>query len=80
VLDRRGIGPTVWFQQCETHRPDRSRLHVDVYVAHDVAQARLDAAIAAGGRLVTDRFAPAWWVLADADGNEACVCTFQDEP
>ena len=33
--------------------------------------------VAAGGRLVTDEFAPSWWVLADADGNEACVCTWQ---
>ena len=31
----------------------------------------------AGGELVTDEFAPAWWVLSDADGNLACVCTWQ---
>ena len=33
------------------------------------------AAIAAGGTLISDEFAPAWWVLADADGNEVCLCT-----
>ncbi|WP_418607938.1 hypothetical protein [Georgenia sp. SUBG003] len=26
---------------------------------------------------MTDVYAPAWWVLADAEGNEACVCTWQ---
>jgi len=28
--------------------------------------------------LVTDRYARSWWVLADADGNEACISTWQD--
>jgi hypothetical protein len=31
----------------------------------------VDATIAAGGHVVTDRYAPPWWVLADAEGNEA---------
>ena len=35
------------------------------------------AALAAGGVLVSDRAAPAFWVLADAEGNEVCVCTWQ---
>jgi 4a-hydroxytetrahydrobiopterin dehydratase len=26
--------------------------------------------------MVTDRHAPAWWVLADAEGTEACVTTW----
>jgi 4a-hydroxytetrahydrobiopterin dehydratase len=47
-------------------------------VPHDVAVSRTEAALAAGGHLVTDRYARSWWVLADADGNEACVCTWQD--
>ena len=40
--------------------------------------ALVDAALAAGGTMVTDQFAKAWWVLADAEGNEACICTWQD--
>jgi 4a-hydroxytetrahydrobiopterin dehydratase len=51
-------------------------MHVDVYVAHDEAEGRVAAAIEAGGHLVTDEYAPAWWVLADAEGNEACVGTW----
>ena len=35
-----------------------------------------EAALAAGGHLVTDRFAPGWWTLADAEGNECDVATW----
>ena len=70
--------PEIWLQQSEP-REGRNRLHLDVYVPHDEALARVEAAVAAGGRLVTDDFAPSWWVLADADGNEACVCTWQHQ-
>ena len=53
-------------------------------VAHDEAASRRDRALAAGGRLVSDAAAPSFWILADADGNEACICTWQgrgeDEP
>jgi 4a-hydroxytetrahydrobiopterin dehydratase len=78
LVDPLRIGPPVWFQQMDEPRTDRDRFHIDVSVPHDVAEARIAAALAAGGRLVTDRFARSWWVLADADGNEACVCTWQD--
>ncbi len=73
LVDPRRSGPSLWFQQTDT-RPNR--IHVDVYVPHDQGEARVAAAIAAGGRLVTDEFAPSWWVLADAEGNEACVGTW----
>ena len=78
IVDPQRIGPSVWFQQLDEPRPVRNRIHLDVTVAHDEAEARVAAALAAGGRLVSDERAPAWWVLADADGNEACVCTWQD--
>jgi 4a-hydroxytetrahydrobiopterin dehydratase len=78
VVDPRRAGPAVWFQQMDEPRTERQRFHIDVTVPHDQAEARVAAALAAGGRLVTDRYARSWWVLADADGNEACVCTWQD--
>lgn len=78
LVDPAGLGPAMWFQQMDEPRTQRQRFHLDVSVPHDVAEARVAAAIAAGGRLVTDQYARAWWVLADADGNEACVCTWQD--
>lgn len=67
-------GARVWFQAAEKQRPGRGRLHVDVYLPDDEVEARVRAVQAAGGLLVTDRFAPGWWVLADADGNEVCIC------
>ena len=78
LVDPLRSGPPMWFQQLDHARPGRSRFHIDVSVPHDVAQARVAAALAAGGRLVTDQHARSWWVLADVDGNEACVCTWQD--
>ncbi len=76
LVDPHGRGPAFWFQQMDAPRPQRNRIHIDVSVPHDQAEARIAAAIAAGGHLVTDTYAPAWWVLADAEGNEACVATW----
>ena len=78
LVDPRRFGPALWFQQLDEPRTDRDRFHLDVSVPHDAAEARLEAALAAGGTLVTDRYARSWWVLADPDGNEACICTWQD--
>lgn len=54
----------------------RNRVHVDISVPHDQGEARVAAAIAAGGHLVSDRHAPARWTLADAEGNEVDVATW----
>jgi 4a-hydroxytetrahydrobiopterin dehydratase len=78
LVDPARVGPVVWFQQMDEARTQRNRIHVDVTVAHDVAEQRVAAALAAGGHLVSDDRAPAWWVLADREGNEVCVCTWQD--
>jgi 4a-hydroxytetrahydrobiopterin dehydratase len=73
LVDPRGRGPSFWFQAMDAPRPQRNRIHLDVWVPHDRAEARVAAALAAGGHLVTDEHAPSWWVLADAEGNEVCV-------
>ncbi len=78
LFDPARIGPPVWFQRMDEPRTERQRFHLDVSVPHDVALERLTATVAAGGRLVTDQFARSFWVMADADGNEACICTWQD--
>ena len=69
--------PTLWFQETEPHETPRQRFHLDIWVPHDVARARIAAALEAGGTLVSDTEAPSFTVLADADGNKACVCTWQ---
>ena len=71
-------GPSLWFQQMDEPRTQRNRMHLDLTVPHDDAVARVEAALAAGGRLVSDDGARAFWVLADSEGNEVCVCTWQD--
>lgn len=78
LVDPAGVGPRVWFQQMVAPRPQRNRIHLDVNVSHTDAQARVAAAVAAGGHLVSETRAPAFWVLADPEGNEACVCTWQN--
>jgi len=77
LVDPTGRGPEIWFQQMDAPRPQRNRIHIDVDVPHEAAGARIDAAIAAGGRLLSDDASPAFWVLADPEGNEACICTWQ---
>jgi 4a-hydroxytetrahydrobiopterin dehydratase len=77
LVDPLGQGPAVWFQEMDAPRPQRNRIHFDVSVPHDEAEPRIRAALAAGGKLLSDAEAPAFWVLADAEGNEACVCTWQ---
>ena len=78
LIDPAGQLPTIWFQQLDAPRPQRNRIHLDITVAHDEGPGRVRAALAAGGRLVSESAARAFWVLADAEGNEVCVCTWQD--
>lgn len=75
LTDPRRRNAAFSFQRMDTPRPRRNRLHVDVWVPHDEAEPRIAAALAAGGRLVTAEHAPSHWVLADPEGNEACVGT-----
>jgi 4a-hydroxytetrahydrobiopterin dehydratase len=77
LIDPLGQGPAVWFQRMDAPRPQRNRIHFDVSVPHDEAESRIRAALAVGGTLIYDAKAPAFWVLADAEGNEACVTTWQ---
>lgn len=78
LIDPLGQGPALWFQDMDEPRPQRNRLHFDLTVGEDEVESRLSAALAAGGTLLTDQYAKAFWVLADAEGNEICLCTWQD--
>ena len=60
----------MFFQQLDEPREQRNRIHLDLFVPADQAQARVAAVVAAGGRIVRDTEAPAWWTLADPEGNE----------
>jgi 4a-hydroxytetrahydrobiopterin dehydratase len=76
LVDPRSRAAAFWFEQMEERRADGGgAIHIAVWVPHDQAEARVAAALAAGGRMVRDEFAPAWWTLADAAGNEADIAT-----
>ena len=76
LVDPLGRGPAFWFESMDEPRPDGGgAIHVAVWVPYEQAEPRIVAALAAGGRMVRDQFAPAWWTLADAAGNEADIAT-----
>jgi 4a-hydroxytetrahydrobiopterin dehydratase len=76
LVDPRDRGPAFWFETMDEPRADGGgSIHIAVWVPYEQAEERVNAALAAGGRMVRDNFAPAWWTLADAAGNEADIAT-----
>jgi 4a-hydroxytetrahydrobiopterin dehydratase len=75
IIDPTGVLPSMWFQGTEPHETPRQRFHLDIWVPHDEGERRIAAALEAGGTMVSDAEAPSFTVLADEDGNKACVCT-----
>jgi 4a-hydroxytetrahydrobiopterin dehydratase len=75
LVDPRSRGPGFWFEAMDEPRQGGGAIHVAVWVPPEQAEARVAAALAAGGHLVRDDHAPAWWTLADAAGNEADIAT-----
>ena len=77
IFDPRQLAVPLFFQPMSADETDRraqrNRTHVDVFVPDDQAEARIAAAIAAGGRIVYDDEAPEWWTLADPEGNEVDI-------
>ena len=72
VVDPHSRGTPIWFQKLDAPDP---LMHIDVWVPPEQGEARVAAAIASGGHLVTDKYAPSWWTLSDAEGNLVDVCT-----
>jgi 4a-hydroxytetrahydrobiopterin dehydratase len=76
LVDPQDRGPAFWFESMDEPRPGGGgAIHVAIWVPHDQAEARIAAALAAGGRMVRDEFASSWWTLADPAGNEADIAT-----
>ena len=76
IIDPDQVYGPIYVQQMDVMRTGRNRIHVDVGVPHDQAEARVAAALAAGGTLVTEKYAPMWWTLADPEGNEVDLATW----
>jgi 4a-hydroxytetrahydrobiopterin dehydratase len=75
LQDPSGMGAALWFQRMDPPRVGSDRFHLDVYREGDEAPALRDRLLELGGRLVSDEHAPHWWVVADPEGNLACICT-----
>ena len=76
LVDPHDRSPALWLEQMQEPRPDGGgAIHVAVWMGPEEAEARVAATLAAGGRMVRDTFAPAWWTVADAAGNEADIAT-----
>jgi 4a-hydroxytetrahydrobiopterin dehydratase len=75
LRDPSGAGPTLWFQHTAPHEEPRQRFHLDIRVPPEIADARIAAALEAGGVLVSAERAPRFTVLADRQGNKVCVTT-----
>lgn len=75
LVDPRGRGPGIWFEGVDRPGDGRPRMHIACWVPFEQAEARVRAALDAGGRMVYDAQAPEWWTLADPEGNEADVAT-----
>ncbi|GAB3297195.1 VOC family protein [Pseudoclavibacter terrae] len=79
LADPIAVGPNVWLQQIDAPRTERNTMHVDVYVPRDHVDARLEAALAAGGRVINDTSTPEYWTLADPEGNEVDLAPWRDD-
>lgn len=81
LIDPSGQIPAIWFQQADPGTRGggevAQRWHLDLRIPPEQVQARIDAALAAGGTLDSDESAPAFWVLADPQGNKVCLTTWQ---
>ncbi|MCE9623428.1 MAG: hypothetical protein K8R99_13900 [Actinomycetia bacterium] len=75
IYDPRWLNPALVFQEIDAseteRRQQRNRIHFELALPSDFAQARLATMIAAGGRLLeesSDR-----WRVADPEGNELVI-------
>jgi 4a-hydroxytetrahydrobiopterin dehydratase len=78
ALDPLGLSPTVWMQELDPAKPLRHAMHIDVSVSRAEVEARLAAAVAAGGTVVHASVRNGSWILADRSGNKVCVTAWPD--
>jgi 4a-hydroxytetrahydrobiopterin dehydratase len=75
IFDPTGRVSGLWFQGTDAHETPRQRWHFDLWLAPEVAEERIAAAVAMGGSVINDSEAPSFTVLADPEGNRVCICT-----
>ena len=79
VADPTGQLPLLWFQPTDARDETPPMcFHLDVWIPAGQLPARIEAAVAAGGRVFDDSESPSFVVLEDAEGNKACLCTVME--
>jgi 4a-hydroxytetrahydrobiopterin dehydratase len=78
AIDPLGNSSTVWMQELNEAKPLKHAMHIDVSVAREHVEARLAAAVKAGGIIVDESQAPASWILSDRSGNKVCIVAWPD--
>ncbi len=75
IHDPRRLSPVLVFQELDVseteRRRQRNRIHVELAVPADLAQTRLAATVAAGGRILEE--SEHRWRVADPEGNELVI-------
>jgi hypothetical protein len=73
LIDSDGVQPPLWFQRVPEAKTVKNRVHLDVYFADQAeAERRRDELVAIGGVAVRREYD--FWLMADPEGNEFCLC------
>ena len=76
LVDPHGRLAPFWFEEMEAMRADGAgTIHLVVWLPWDVAESRVAAGVAAGGRIVRRNLEDNFWTLADPAGNEVDIAT-----
>jgi pterin-4a-carbinolamine dehydratase len=78
AIDHNRRNPHFWFHDLKTSKPGRGRFHIDISVPADQAEARVAAALAAGGRIADDSHAPEWWTIASPENHGVDIAAWPD--
>jgi 4a-hydroxytetrahydrobiopterin dehydratase len=78
AIDPLGNSSTVWMQELDEKKPLKHAMHIDVSVSRENAELRLNAAVKAGGIVIDESHAPAYWILSDRSGNKVCIAAWPD--
>ncbi|GIG65456.1 VOC family protein [Phytomonospora endophytica] len=76
AVDPQRRNPHVWVHELTPPKPGRGRTHIDLSVPADHAKARVEAALAAGGRLVSA--SPEGWTIASPDNHGVDIAIWPD--
>jgi 4a-hydroxytetrahydrobiopterin dehydratase len=78
LIDPVRRGPHLWFHELTPPRAGRGRTHIDVSVPADQVEARVQGALAAGGRVVSGSADEASYTIASPDNHKVDIAGWAD--